>query len=77
LACTSSLEKESMKRLEDLGVFGFKRKDNTNIGNNNIKTNIISNENSYSNNKNNDEDKVYTVQANGIIDVAIDGDVFA
>ena len=66
-----------MKRLEDLGVFGFKRKDNTNIGNNNIKTNIISNENSYSNNKNNDEDKVYTVQANGIIDVAIDGDVFA
>ena len=66
-----------MKRLEDLGVFGFKRKDNTNIGNNNIKSNIISNENSNSNNKNNDEDKVYTVKANGIIDVAIDGDVFA
>ena len=62
-----------MKRLEDLGVFGFKRKDNTNIRNNNI----ISNENSNSGNKNNDEDKVYTVQANGIIDVAIDGDVFA
>jgi len=73
LACTSTLEKESMKRLEDLGVFGFKRKDNTNIRNNNI----ISNENSNSGNKNNDEDKVYTVQANGIIDVAIDGDVFA
>ena len=78
LACTPKLEKESMERLEDLGVFGFKRKDSTNTGNkngNDVNTNTISNENS--NNDNNEGDKVYTVQANGVIDVAIDGDVFA